>query len=253
VIGRRVERPPATLAPATSANSAATDNATELAAVLYAIDRLDRRGCLLTVPATLTPGQAQTRPASPSEGADPLDTLESVPTPPADHPPQTPASDTALLAAGVDLVITSVPARLAIDTTVEPVGDQLAWEAARLLRTGGILAVLTHCDWSSGHLVDPTGRLITAAQNADLLYLQHIVVLHTPIRHGALTPPPTDAAIDIDADAGIPPVSATPPAPVLPAARGHRRVHADVVVFAAHHPTLTSPIPAPHDEKGVGR
>jgi hypothetical protein len=64
------------------------------------------------------------------------------------------------------------------------------------LRVGGILAVLTHSDWSRGELVDPTGPVVASAQNADLLYLQHIIALHTPIhggqfvghRHGAEAP-----------------------------------------------------------------
>src|SRR5205814_88591 len=66
-----------------------------------------------------------------------------------------------------DLVIASVGP----DT---PLDDRLGLACARLLRTGGILVVLTHSDWTRGRLVDPTGPIVATAQNADLLYLQHI-------------------------------------------------------------------------------
>ncbi|KAA5825421.1 hypothetical protein F1721_32805 [Saccharopolyspora hirsuta] len=101
----------------------------------------------------------------------------------------------------------------------EPV-DLLAHHAARLLRTGGILAVLTHTDSAHGELRDPTGDIVAAAQNADLLYLQHIVCLLAPIRDGGLTPLPADPAAVGDRS---------------PAWFRHRRVHADLLVFAQPH------------------
>jgi hypothetical protein len=105
--------------------------------------------------------------------------------------------------------------------------------AARLLRVGGILAVLTHSDWSSGELLDPTGPLVTRAQNADLLYVQHIIALHIPVHCGQLGSAPT---VDQTAQAyghGM----ATP----------HRRISSDVLVFAQpqdHQPSLTFDTPA---------
>jgi hypothetical protein len=97
-------------------------------------------------------------------------------------------------------------------------------------------------------LVDPCGPVVASAQNADLLYLQHIVALHTPVRDGAFTTELDSPATEEDARArhraqvrGLP----TP----------HRRIHSDVLVFAQpadHEP----PAPAPADaafETGVIR
>lgn len=131
---------------------------------------------------------------------------------PAPHP-------SAGAAAGTDLVITS----LRPEHSGDQANDQVSLAAARLLRTGGVLAVLTHCDWSRGPLVDPTGAVVTAAQNADLLYLQHIVVVHTPVRDGHFM---------IGHETGGPGgnhaqrhgQSAT-----------HHRIHTDLLVFAQPH------------------
>lgn len=65
-------------------------------------------------------------------------------------------------------------------------------------------------------MVDPSGVIVAAAQNADLLYLQHVVALHHPIRGGRITSPPTR-----------PPESA----PGGPGPRRHARVHRDVYLF----------------------
>ncbi|MGH3794479.1 MAG: hypothetical protein ACRDSP_06280 [Pseudonocardiaceae bacterium] len=167
--------------------------------------------------------------------------------PAGDHPHPSPATPTAHPATGqattvaddqsatADLVLASLGPQQATD----PVCEHLTRVAARLLRTGGLLTVLTHCDWTRGRLVDPTGPLVAAAQNADLLYLQHIVILHTPIRDGALviTPDPHPGANP------APPAPApgqTPPA--------HRRIHADLVLAMQphdHHPVPHDPMP--HD------
>lgn len=110
----------------------------------------------------------------------------------------------------VDLLITVMPARLdAAEHT-----DTVARHAARALRLGGVLAVLTHYDHSDGVLVDPTGPMVTAGQNADLLYLQHVIAVHLPPAH--LRPHRAHR-----------PDSRTPEA--------HRRVHSDVLVFAQPH------------------
>lgn len=102
--------------------------------------------------------------------------------------------------------------------------ETLALAAARALTSGGILAVYTHSDWSTGRLTDPSGPLIAAARNADLLYLQHVVVLLTPIRNGRLLPAPKpERTAHTDAGHGT----------QNPSTRSvHARVHGDVLVFA---------------------
>ncbi|MGH3832097.1 MAG: hypothetical protein ACRDRS_16905 [Pseudonocardiaceae bacterium] len=119
-------------------------------------------------------------------------------------------------AAGADLVITS----LRPEHSGDRASDRVALAAARLLRTGGVLAVLTHCDWSRGQLVDPTGAVVAAAQNADLLYLQHIVVVHAPVR---------DSEFMIETE------TAGPGDNPRPQPATHRRIHADLLVFAQPH------------------
>jgi hypothetical protein len=137
----------------------------------------------------------------------------------------TPAPDRfGAAAAGADLVLTS----LHPEHSGNRASDQVALAAARLLRTGGILAVLTHSDWSGGQLVDPTGPVVAAAQNADLLYLQHIVVVHPPVRDGKFVIEPEAASPDDN------------PRPRPRTQRHgqpatHRRIHTDLLVFAQPH------------------
>lgn len=55
-------------------------------------------------------------------------------------------------------------------------GARIADLAAARLTGGGLLVVFTRCAHApSGILLDPTGAVVTAAQAADLLFLQHIV------------------------------------------------------------------------------
>lgn len=138
----------------------------------------------------------------------------SIPDTSRDEPHHTPAPkyhDRAI-PAGADLVLT----HLAPEAASGAIVDHLAWSAAHLLRTGGLLAVLTHSDQPRGVLRDPTGPMVAAAQNADLLYLQHLIVLLTPIRHGHLTAPPE-----------------TEPGQDWPAA--HQRIHTDLILFTQPH------------------
>lgn len=127
-------------------------------------------------------------------------------------------------ASGADLIITSLRPEYSRDR----VSDHLALASARLLRTGGILAVLTHSDASRGELVDPTGPVVAAAQNADLLYLQHIVVLLVPIRDGAFV-------IDADSGHGVDEDRTRHRAEVRGLPAPHHRIHADLLVFAQPH------------------
>jgi hypothetical protein len=108
--------------------------------------------------------------------------------------------------------------------------DLVALVAARLLRVGGILAVLTHCDWTSGELTDPTGVVVASAQNADLLYLQHIVALHAPVSSGRFA---TELLTDADSSAAEARAEHRAAVRGLPAP--HRRIHTDVLVFAQPH------------------
>lgn len=93
------------------------------------------------------------------------------------------------------------------------VGDDFGVAAAELLRDGGALAVITHGDHRQGRLVDPSGSIVASAQNADLIYLQHIVALHHPIAAGRLT--------------------RSRPRETGTTTR-HRRVHSDVYLFGWH-------------------
>jgi hypothetical protein len=144
-----------------------------------------------------------------------------------------------------DLVITSLP--MLPEENPDVTADAEAWAvagrdliapaAARLLRAGGILVVLTHSDWSRGWLLDPTGPIVAAAQNADLLYLQHIVALHTPIRDGELLAPTEDdpTAAQHARTAHRAQVRGLP----VP----HRRSASDLLVFAQPADHQRAPLP----------
>ncbi|WP_027928260.1 hypothetical protein [Amycolatopsis benzoatilytica] len=127
-----------------------------------------------------------------------------------------------------DLIITSLRPEHGGDHT----SDLVALAAARLLRVGGILAVLTHCDWPAGELIDPTGAVVAAAQNADLLYLQHIVALHAPVREGRFA---VESLTALDTTTAEEQVRAAHRAAVRGLPAPHRRIHSDVLVFAQPH------------------
>lgn len=109
----------------------------------------------------------------------------------------------------VDLVLTHCPPAASNEAACHNFGAL----AAELLRPDGVAAVLTHTDSTGGTLTDPTGPIVTAAQDADLLYLQHIVLLLAPIHDGALTPAEQAEAT------GTAPQAA------------HHRIHADLLLF----------------------
>ncbi len=149
-----------------------------------------------------------------------------------------------------ELVVTSMPPNPAATRHV----DAIALHAARELRFGGILVVLTHCYLDGGELRDPTGPMIAAAQNADLLYLQHIVAVHLPVhdlRAATTNPDPTAAPPAAGSDA--PGSDGAGPGCVCsqPARSGgahpdgcggasHRRVHSDVLAFSQPHSSGSS-------------
>jgi hypothetical protein len=130
--------------------------------------------------------------------------------------------------ADTDLIITS----LRPEDGGDHASDLVALLAARLLRVGGILAVITHCDWPAGELVDPTGAVVASAQNADLLYLQHIIALHAPVRDGRFA---VESLTELDDATDDEEARTVHRATVRGLPAPHRRVHSDVLVFAQPH------------------
>jgi len=86
----------------------------------------------------------------------------------------------------------------------------------RVLRPGGVLAVITASTPCPGGLRDDPGEVITQARAAGLIYAQHIAALHVPICGGRLAPGPGDTARP-DQAAGL--------------AAVHVRIHSDLLVF----------------------
>ena len=64
----------------------------------------------------------------------------------------------------------------------------------RVLRPGGVLAVITASTPGPGGLRDGPGEAITRARAAGLVYAQHIVAVHAAIRDSQITPGPGDPA-----------------------------------------------------------
>ncbi|KAA2262858.1 hypothetical protein F0L68_11605 [Solihabitans fulvus] len=201
-----------------------TEADAELADALAVVEELDRAGSVVGV--TVDP--AVTGPASQPFWADLVG--GPSPAPVTVRQPSPPNGDAGVLGAvpieatQADLIITS----LRPEHSGDRASDLVALLAARLLRVGGILAVLTHCDWTRGELVDPSGPVVASAQNADLLYLQHIVALHTPVRDGQF-------AADSDGPAAEEHVRARHRTEVRGLPSPHRRIHSDVLVFAQPH------------------
>jgi hypothetical protein len=85
----------------------------------------------------------------------------------------------------------------------------------RVLRRGGVLAVITASAPGLGGLRDDPGEVISRARAAGLVYAQHIVALHVPVTGSQITP----------AAAAVRPGEMAVPAAV------HARVHSDFLVF----------------------
>jgi hypothetical protein len=223
----------------------------ELASAVDAVEELDRTATVIHLPtrahdrsgsrpfwADLVPSPDS--PVGTAAGTSARGALGS-----ADGTAVMPANDLDGVAGSADLIITSFP----VDPTTPEGGDQfrdhVALAAARLLRVGGILTVLTHSDWSGGVLIDPTGPIVAAAQNADLLYLQHIIALHTPIRDHQLifTPGAVEEAQHTSAAHHVAEDGSPEP---------HQRSSSDVVVFAQPHDHQFSPLPPATAAKNHG-
>jgi hypothetical protein len=86
----------------------------------------------------------------------------------------------------------------------------------RVLRPGGVLAVITASTPGPGGLRDDPGEVISRARAAGLVYAQHIVALHVPVTGSQITPAPGDAAR---------PGEGAGPAAV------HTQIHSDFLVF----------------------
>jgi hypothetical protein len=204
------------------------------------VDPTSPTGAAMTDPATAGPVRVAPAPTAAGEHADP-------------------ANPTHL----ADLVL--------VDLAGTAADDRLGILASRALRGGGLLAVLTHCHHTvdrdsqilhrrrgenvlggdrRGHrdfnadagaggfwpmLVDPTGSVVASAQNADLLYLQHIVIPTRPLAHPAAADQP-DLLTATDPQ---PP----PPRHHSPRRAPHRVGHADLLVFA--RPAMPPPLPPP--------
>jgi hypothetical protein len=211
-----------------------TEPDSELADIVAAIERLDRTAYVEhpSIDPTSTGRASQTF------WADLVDRVEPAPA----TIPETPeaAVETPIPGAteppdGVDLIVTSLPPHRRGEYGFGHAVDLVVLHAAGRLKAGGTLVVLTHCDWTSGELTDPTGEVVTAGQNADLLYLQHIVALHAPVRDGRFHLTDNDSSDDGDGQA-----RAEHRAWVRGLPAPHRRIHSDVLVFVQprdHQPT----------------
>jgi hypothetical protein len=217
----------------------------DVADALDAVERLDRTARVVRVAAETD----LTGPASRPFWADLIGDPQRTPvTATAVSEPPLSGLDPAVLdgpdavPADSDLIITS----LRPEHSGEGASDLVALVAARLLRVGGILAVFTHSDWSCGELTDPTGGVVASAQNADLLYLQHIVALHTPVRGGRFA---TELVPDADGSAAEQHVRTQHRAAVRGLPAPHRRIHSDVLVFAQPHEY--EPLPVSPAEQAI--
>ncbi|WP_410648028.1 hypothetical protein [Amycolatopsis sp. cmx-4-54] len=207
------------------AGGSATTGETLVAAAREAVRVLDRTVDTVTFHSGDGGSVASSRPFWPdlvTDVSDPSAALAGTPSVPAHTAaPAGTEGPVSEHSARADLVIVSLPAHA---TESVPL-DRLALLASTRLRQGGILAVYTHSDWMRGRLADPTGAIVAAAQHADLLYLQHIVVLHTPVEKGRLRAAPS-AAVAAEYD------RARHRATVRGLPAPHLRAHGDVLAFA---------------------
>ncbi|WP_246037637.1 hypothetical protein [Saccharothrix texasensis] len=225
-----------------------TESDSTLAAVLAAVESLDRTSRVVRVAADPTATGPGARPFWADLVGDPDYSPVAVIPPSGSGVTGGVVADVGNAPSDTDLIITSLRPERGGDQS----SDLVALIAARLLRVGGILVVLTHCDWSAGELIDPTGAMVASAQNADLLYLQHIVALHAPVSDGRFA---TESLIEPDGATAENEARAEHRAAVRGLPAPHRRIHSDVLVFAqphAHEPPLQTPT-AQTSENGVIR
>ena len=108
-----------------------------------------------------------------------------------------------------------------LDLGCRGLDERSAAAVAADIAPGGTLAVLTHSHRASGRLIDTSGAVIAALQDADLLYLQHIVIVEHPL---SPRPEPTHQAVPYNA-------AEPPPTPADDAAHGPGRGLVDLTLF----------------------
>ncbi|MGW4826263.1 hypothetical protein ACWEOG_01685 [Amycolatopsis japonica] len=192
-----------------------------VAAACQAVRALGRTADTVTVDTLADGSAASSRPFWAdlvADTSDPSEALAGAPSVPVRTSAEAPGSERATRA---DLVLASLPGHSVASVSL----DRLALLAADRLRHGGIFAVYTNSDWNQGRLVDPTGAIVAACQHADLLYLQHIVTLHTPVEKERLWAAPS-ASVAAEYD------HARHRATVRGLPAPHLRVHGDVLAFA---------------------
>ena len=209
----------------------------ELADALATVNDLDRTGRVVHIPVHHSATGPGSRPFWADLVSGPDREPATIATPPRAGSGNGMLDGAEAASADTDLVITSLRPEHGGNHS----SDLVALAAARLLRVGGILVVLTRCDWRAGELIDPTGAVIASAQNADLLYLQHIVALHAPVRDGRFAP-------ELLAEDGRAIAEDEARTRHRAAVRGlptpHRRIHSDALAFAQPHeykPLAVSP------------
>jgi hypothetical protein len=219
----------------------------ELADTVHTVERLGRTARVERVPVDPEASGPASRPfwADLIAGSGPAPTtVPTTPTIAVEMPVPHDSTGASDAFEGADIIIASLHVEHSGDHSSSHsdshAADLVALFAARLLRVGGILVVLTHCDWATGELTDPTGAVVAAGQNADLLYLQHIVALHAPIRDGQFVVADEHPDSDFegyaeDGGVGDPQARARHRALVRGLPAPHRRIHSDVLVFAQPH------------------
>ncbi len=217
--------PAPTTVPRSGTDGSATTGETSVAPAREAVRALGRTADTVSFPSGDGGSVASSRPFWAdlvTDASDPSAALAGTPSSPArTGAPGSAGGPVSARGVRADLVIVSLPAHAAESVSL----DRVALLAATRLRQGGILVVYTHSDWTRGRLADPTGAIVAAAQHADLLYLQHIVVLHTPVEKGRLRAAPS-AAVAAEYD------RARHRATVRGLPAPHLRAHGDVLAFA---------------------
>lgn len=186
-----------------------------LPALIEAAGTASRLGRSLEAVNTASQIPARTAAEAPSLGAQSVHRLEpeSIPAAPTGHRPvRGRCGPTEVGPARFDAVITIV------DPHDPDWVAGVSWGGR--LAPSGILAFITQSDRQRGKLIDPGGLVARAARGAGLAPLDRVVLLHIPVRDGALAPEPD-----------LPTVLPTGDAPGGPMP-WHARVHADLFLFA---------------------
>jgi hypothetical protein len=126
-----------------------------------------------------------------------------------------------------------------LDLTDDAWQRQVIADAVHLLHPGALIVAITagtHPAPGTGAFDDPAGRIINAAHEAGLSYLQHIVAVHADLSDGRLTLPDaltTSAPTAPSAPTDRPASTRTAADGAAAAGSGprHRRAHLDLIVL----------------------